>query len=109
MRRGLVLRGEDAGAFERDVDAERPCHGSCAGSLIAVTLIGAVAATDGVALDRHLAGKAAVHAVVAQQMRVGLDRREIVDGDDFDVVAAGFDDGAQDIAADAAKPVDGNA
>ncbi len=64
---------------------------------------------DGVALDRDLAGKAAVHEVVAQQVRIGLDRRQIVYGDDFDIVAVGFDDGTQNIAADAAKPVDGNA
>ena len=62
-----------------------------------------------VALDRDLAGKAAVHGIEAQQVRVGLDRSEIVDGDDFDIVAVGLDDGAQDIAADAAKAVNGNA
>ena len=50
-----------------------------------------------------------MHGVVAQQMRVGLDRAEIVDADDLDVVAAGFDDGAQHVAADAAESVDGNA
>jgi hypothetical protein len=41
-------------------------------------------------------------------MRIGLDRAEVVDGDDFDVGAAGFDDGAEHVAADAAKTVDGN-
>ena len=50
-------------------------HGSLAGSLIGRDLDGAVADADGVALDRHLAGKAAVHGIVAQQMRVGFDRR----------------------------------
>ena len=50
--------------------------------------------------------EAAVHAVVAQQVRVGLDGAEIVDRDDLDIGAAGLDDGAQDDAADAAKPVD---
>ena len=50
-----------------------------------------------------------MHGVEAQQMGVGLDRAEIVDGDDLDVLAAGFGDGAQDVAADAAKPVDGDA
>jgi hypothetical protein len=54
--------------------------------LIAVTLIGPVPTIDRVAFDRHLAREAAVHAVVAQQVRVGLDRAEIVDGDDLDVV-----------------------
>ena len=49
-----------------------------------------------------------MHGVEAQQMGVGLDRAEIVDADDFDVVAAGLDDGAQHVAADAAEAVDGN-
>src|SRR6202035_4579840 len=69
----------------------------------------AVADADAVALDRDLAGEAAVHRIVAQQMRVGLHRRQIVDGDDFDIVAVGLDDGAQNIAADAVETVDGNA
>ena len=49
------------------------------------------------------------HAVEAQKMRVGFDRTKIVEGHDLDVLAAGFHDGAQDVAADAAKPVDGDA
>ena len=49
-----------------------------------------------------------MHAVVAQQVRVGLDRAEIVDGDHVDVLAAGFEDRAHDVAADAAKSVDCN-
>src|SRR5690606_38210721 len=61
-----------------------------------------------VAVHLHLMREAAVHAVVAQQVRVGLDRAEIVDGDDVDVLAAGFIDGAQDVAADATETVDGN-
>ena len=47
-----------------------------------------------------------MHAVEAQQMGVGLDRAEIVDADHLDVPTAGLGDGAQDVAADAAKPVD---
>ena len=59
---------------------------------------------DGVAVDRDFAGKAAVHGVVAQQMRVGLDRAEIVDGDDLDVLAARLSTiGAQNKAPDAAE------
>src|SRR5579862_9159665 len=50
--------------------------------------------------------EAAVHAVEAQQVGVGLDRAEIVDADHFDVLAAGLGDGTQHVAADAAKPVD---
>jgi hypothetical protein len=39
-------------------------------------------------------------------MGVGLDRAEVIDGDDFDIVALGLENGPKDIAADAAKPVD---
>jgi hypothetical protein len=41
-------------------------------------------------------------------MSVGFDRSKVVDAHDLDVGAAGFDDGAQDIAADAAKSVNKN-
>jgi hypothetical protein len=71
-------------------------------------LDGTAAGVDRIALDGDLAGKAAMHAVIAHQMRIGLDRAEIVDRDDFDVGAAGFVDRAQHVAADAAKTVDGN-
>ena len=46
-----------------------------------------------------------MHAVEAQQVGVGLDRAEIVDADHLDILAAGLGDGAQDVAADAAKTV----
>ena len=39
-------------------------------------------------------------------MGVGLDRGEIVDADDLDVVTSRFGNGAQHIATDAAEPVD---
>src|SRR5882724_1355372 len=39
-------------------------------------------------------------------MGIGLDRAEIVDPDHFDILAAGFRNRPQDIAADAAKSVD---
>ncbi len=86
----------------------RSFHGSVEGSFTAVTLMGAVAERDGVALDRDFTGEAAVHGIVAQQVGVGLDRAEVVDADDFDILAAAFGDGAQDVAADAAEPVNGN-
>ncbi len=47
-----------------------------------------------------------MHAVVAEQMGVGLDAAEVVDGDDFDVAPAALDDGAQYQATDAPEPVD---
>ena len=93
MRRSLVLRCEQAGALERDVDAHvfpRQFGGVALGR----DLDGSVADADGVALHRYLAGEAAMDAVVAQQMRVGLDRTEIVQSDDLDVLAIGFGDRA---------------
>ena len=62
-----------------------------------------------VAVDLHFAGEAAVHAVVAQQMRVGFDRTQIVHADDLDVVRSALHDGAQDQTPDAAEAVDRDA
>ena len=42
-------------------------------------------------------------------MRIGFGRCEIVGGHDLDVLAAAFCNGAQHIAADPAKPIDGDA
>ena len=103
----LSFDGEDAGAFQRDVDAEllpRQLRRILDGR----HLDRAVADADRVAVDRDLAGEAAVHRIEAQQMRIGLDRPEIVDADDLDVLAAGFGDRAQHVAADAAESVDGD-
>jgi hypothetical protein len=56
--------------------------------------------------DLDVAGKPTVHGIEPQQMGVGLDRTEIVDGDNLNVRAPRFGDRAKDIAADAAKSVD---
>ena len=56
-----------------------------------------------------LAGEAAVDQIEAQQVRIGLGRRQIVDGDDGQVLAVALDNCAQYVAADAAKSVDGDA
>jgi hypothetical protein len=47
--------------------------------------------------------------VKAHEMGIGLDRAEIIDRHDFDVGAAGLDDRTENIAADAAKPINCNA
>ena len=105
MCRGLLLRGEDAGAFHQNLDAEILVR-----QLRRVPLGGhldrASADVDGIAVDLHLAGKAPVDGIVAQQMRVRLHGAEIVDRHDLDVLAPGFHDGPQDISADPAKSVD---
>jgi hypothetical protein len=102
----LVLGGEQASAFHGDVDTEILPR-----QLGRITFGGdldrAIAEADGIALDGNRAGEAAVHAVIAQQVGVGFNRAEVVDGDNLDVLAVRLSDGAQDIAADAAKPVDG--
>ncbi len=105
MGGGLFLGGEDAGAFQRDVDAE-VLPGKLRRIAFRAHLDLAVAEVDRVAIDGDSAGEAAMHGIETQQMGIGLDRAEIVDADDFDVLAAGLGDGAQHIAADTAKPVD---
>ena len=49
-----------------------------------------------------------MHAAEAQQMSIGLDRPEVVDGHDLDIGAPRFDDGAQHVASDPPEPIDGN-
>ena len=106
VRGRLVAGCEDAGAFERDVDAELfPRQLRRILDRRHLELVGAD--VEGIALDLHLAREAAMDAVEAQQMGIGLDRAEVVDGHHVDVLAAGFVDGAHDVAADAAKSVDG--
>ena len=107
MGGGLVAGGEDAGAFERDIDAE-----------LAVRQRRRVldgrhpdrpaTRVDRIALDLDRMGEPAVDAVEAEQMRIGLDGSEIIDGHDFDVGPSRLDDGPQDIAADPPEAVDGD-
>ena len=47
-----------------------------------------------------------MHAVISEQMRVGLHAAEVVDGDRNDIVAPAFDDRAQHEAPNPPKPVD---
>jgi len=47
-----------------------------------------------------------VYGIEAQQMRIGLDRGEIVDAHDLDIGTPRFGDGPQHVAPDAAEPVD---
>ena len=87
MRRGLVLGGEDAGAFERDVDAEvlpRQLGGIALGGDLDRAVADARCVSPSTVTSP---GKRPCTRVEAQQVRVGLDRAEIVDGDDLDVLA----------------------
>ena len=49
-----------------------------------------------------------MYAVEAEEVGVGLDRAEIVDRHDLDVLAAGLHDRAQHVAPDAPETVDSN-
>src|SRR5262249_43188503 len=66
----------------------------------------AVADTDGIARDRHLAGKPSMHGIEAQEVRVGFDRGKVVDAHNLDLVTIRFSDGAQHIASDSSEAVD---
>ena len=101
----LLPVGEDAGAFEGDVDVAPRQLGGVAQRGDADR---AAADVDRVAGDGDGAGEAAVDAVVAHQVGVGLDRTEVVERDDLDVGAAQLDDRAQHVAPDAAEAVDCN-
>src|ERR1700722_8467364 len=87
MGRRLLARGEDARAFERDIDPERLVRKL--GRILDRSYLYLVAVDHHrVALDLDLVRKAPVDTVVAQEMRVGLHRAQIVDGDDLNVLAA---------------------
>ena len=83
----LFARGENAGAFERHVDAERLVRQL--GRILDRGDLDLVAVDDHrIAVDLDRVRKAAVDAVVAQKMRIGFNRTQIVDGDDLDVLPA---------------------
>ncbi len=48
----------------------------------------------------------AVDRVIAEQVGVGLDRTQIVDGDDLNILATAFNDATQDETSDASETVD---
>jgi len=46
-----------------------------------------------------------MHRIVTQQMRIGFNRAEIIDGDNLYILASRFNNGSQHIAANATKSV----
>jgi hypothetical protein len=84
-------------------------HGSFDGSRSAETLILPLPTLIESPSTVTVPGKRPCTESKAQQMGIGLDRAEIVDPDHFDILAAGFRNRPQDIAADAAKSVDRDA
>ncbi len=86
VQRRLFLGGEDAGAFQGDVDAQILVR-QLGGVLDRRHLHAVTRGGDDIAIHRHGGGEAAMDAVIAQQMGVGLDRTQIVDRHHFDVAA----------------------
>jgi hypothetical protein len=105
MRLAFFLGGENAGAFHDDIDI-RP--GQVGRIFQRGDLHAATADVDPVFACGHGGGKPAMDRIIAQQMRVGLDRTQIVDRHDLDILAAGLHDRAQHVATDPPKSVDGN-
>ena len=105
MRSGLITGRENAGALHCDINGK-----SFVWQLSRVLDGGdfdrAAANVDGVTHNFHVMGKAAMHAVEAQQVSICLNGPKIVDRNDFDVFAATLHDRAQHVAANAAKTVD---
>ncbi len=106
-RRALAI-GESAGAFHDDVDAKvapgkflrRRLGKDC--NILAVGL-------EMPAYDADLSGEPPMHAVELEQMSVHLGRAEIVDRDEVEILAAGFEIGPESEPADPAKSIDGDA
>src|SRR5580693_7694977 len=103
--RRLLTRGEDAGTFERDVDAEGFVRKL--GRILDRRHLYLVAVDHHrVAVDLDLVRKAPVDTVVAQEVRVGLHRAQIVDGDDLDVLAARLQNSTQHQPPNPAEAID---
>jgi hypothetical protein len=101
----LLLVGEDAGALHHDVDAE-VFPRQLGRVLFRQHLERALADIHRVALDLDLAVEAPMDRIISEQMRVGLDRAEVVDGDELQIPAIMLDHGAQNVASDASETVD---
>ena len=108
VRAGFRLAGEQAGAFQDDIDAEalprqlgRIALGDDADAIIVHH--------QAVAVDPHRAGELAVRGVVLQEVSVGRGVAQVVHRDELQpVLLAALVVGAQHHAADAAESVDGN-
>ena len=104
LGRGLAL-GEEARALEGDVHAERAPR-QLPRIALGRHLDRAGTEVDGVLAGLHRPPEGAMAGVVAQQVGVGRDRTEIVDGNDLEVAAPRFVAGAHHEPADAPEAVD---
>ena len=98
---------EEAGAFQRDLDAVRLVR-KVGGVALGSDLDALAIDDDRIAFGLHVAGELAVDAVVLEQPRIGLGVGEVVDADKLKPAVGTLEDRAGDQAADAAKSVDGD-
>jgi hypothetical protein len=99
--------GEEAGAFERDIDAI-----SLVRQLGRIALgrhVDALAVDDQVvAIDLDRALERTVDRIALEQAGVGFRIGQVVDRDEFEIMVGALDDRARDIAPDAPETVDRN-
>src|SRR5436190_6295801 len=99
--------GEEAGALQRDVDAElgmrKLCRIALGGDLDALAVD-----DHRVAFGAYLTRKGTMDAVALEQHGIGLGVGQVVDRDQLEVVIVALENGAGDEAADAAKSIDGD-
>jgi hypothetical protein len=101
----LVLRGEDAGAFHRDIDVHL-APGQLGGVALGQDPDGPASDAEPAVHDRDLVREAAVDRIVLQQVRVDLHVAQVVDGDHLDILAPGFIDRAHHQPPDPPEAVD---
>ena len=112
MFAGRFFGSENTGAFQHHVDLQI-APGQVGGIALGENFDAFADFRFGAQIDpiltaAHGAGKMSVVRIVAQQMRVGFDRSQIVDGDEGNVAPSLFVGGAQHQTANAAKSVDRN-
>ncbi len=103
MQCRLIAGGEDAGAFQRDIDiTPRQLFWVANGGYSNF----AFAHDNAVFGRRNRDREAPVHAIILQKVCVCFDRAQIVDCDHFDIGAPAFNDRPQDIPANSSETID---
>ncbi len=107
MRTGLGLVREDAGAFQRDHDAQSGVR-QIGGVALGRDLDALAVDDQSVAIDRDLARPAAMHAVALEEQRIGLGIAQVVDRHQLEIMIGPLQQRARHEAADPSEAVDSN-
>ena len=103
---GLLAIGEESGGLDNDLSAELLPR-EVSGVALGKDLDGLAVNGDGVIVVADLTGETTHDGVVLQEVGQGLGVGEVVDGHDLEVSTL-FGEGAEEVTANAAKPVDTN-